>query len=110
MPKRKTSFIIFLEKKEEWHDEIRGYDVSRKAGNMLMNRFFIDEEAGFELSGIHLLKDPSPMVCFKGHWYKKRESWKQRRELGKDSQYSTTNSRSGIHGPGSSSWIEPDPD
>lgn len=92
MPKRKTTIIIFFEKKEEWHDELRGYDVSRKAGNMLMNRFSIDEETGSELSGIYLLKDSSPMMRYKGVWLNSRETWKQQRELVKDFQYSN-NSR-----------------
>ena len=78
---------MFLQKEEEWHDELRGYDVSRKAGNMLMNRFFIDEEAGFELSGIYLLKDSSQMIRYNGVWFNRSETWEQQRELGKDSQY-----------------------
>ena len=28
------------------------YDVSLKVGNMIFNRFCIDEDAGFELSGV----------------------------------------------------------
>ena len=66
MPTRKTMLSIFLEKSEN------AYDVSIKAGIMLMNRFCIDEEAGFELSGIyrlgcrHLLSLKKPFVadCF----------------------------------------------
>ena len=38
---------IFLEKPEHY------YNVSIKAAIMLMNRFCVDEEAGFELSGIY---------------------------------------------------------
>ena len=34
-----------------------GSDISLKAGNMLLNRFCIDEEAGFESSGVYYL-DP----------------------------------------------------
>ena len=89
MTKRKTSIIIFLEEKEEWHDEVRGYDVSSKAGNMFMNRFSIDEEAGFELAGIYLLKDTSRMMRYKDVWLNSRESPEKQRELGKDFQYST---------------------
>ena len=29
-----------------------------KAGNMILNRFCIDEDAAFELSGVHYLKKP----------------------------------------------------
>ena len=36
-----------------------GDNVSVKAGNMILNRFCIDEDAAFELSGIHYLKEAS---------------------------------------------------
>ena len=32
---------------------VTGYDISLKAGKRLMNRFCIDEDAGFELSGVY---------------------------------------------------------
>ena len=32
------------------------YDISLKGGNMLLNRFCIDEDAAFELSGVNYLK------------------------------------------------------
>ena len=32
------------------------YDASLKTGNMILNRFCIDEEAAFELSGVNYLK------------------------------------------------------
>ena len=31
----------------------REYEISLKAGNMFMNRFCIDEDASFELSGVY---------------------------------------------------------
>ena len=31
------------------------YDISLKAGNMLLNRFFVDENAAFESSGVFYL-------------------------------------------------------
>ena len=34
-------------------------DVSLKAGNMILNRFCIDEDAAFELSGVYYLKKSS---------------------------------------------------
>ena len=34
----------------------RGPDVSLKGGNMILNRFCIDEDAAFELSGVNYLK------------------------------------------------------
>ena len=36
--------------------------ISLKAGNMCMNRFCIDEDASFELSGVYDLKKPSNIV------------------------------------------------
>jgi len=35
------------------------YDTSWKAGNMILNRFCIDEDAGFELSDVSYLITPS---------------------------------------------------
>ena len=32
------------------------YEISLKAGNMYLNRFCIDEDASFELSGVYDLK------------------------------------------------------
>ena len=34
-------------------------DISLKGGNMCLNRFVIDEDAAFELSGVHYLKKSS---------------------------------------------------
>ena len=34
-------------------------DISIKAGNMILNRFCIDEDAAFELSGVNYLKKSS---------------------------------------------------
>ena len=35
------------------------YDISLKGGNMALNRLSIDEDAAFELSGVHYLKKSS---------------------------------------------------
>ena len=35
------------------------YDASLKTGNMILNRFCIDEEAAFELSGVNYFKKSS---------------------------------------------------
>ena len=32
------------------------HDISLKVGNMLLNRFCVDEDAAFELSGVHYLE------------------------------------------------------
>jgi len=36
-----------------------GDDVSLKTGNMILNRFCIDEDAAFELSGVYYLETSS---------------------------------------------------
>ena len=41
------------------------YDVGLKAGNMCLNRFSIDEDAAFELSGIHYLEKTSSEIIYK---------------------------------------------
>ena len=51
MSKRKQIVSIFLNK-----SGAKDYDVSMKTGNMCMNRFCIDEEAGFELTDVYILR------------------------------------------------------
>ena len=34
-------------------------DIDLKGGNMCLNRFSIDEDAAFELSGVHYMKEKS---------------------------------------------------
>ena len=41
------------------------YDISSKAGNRLMNRFFIDEDAEFELSGVYSSYKSPRSITFK---------------------------------------------
>ena len=38
-----------------------GYETSLKSGRMYFNRFFIDEDAGFESSGVYFLNTPTLM-------------------------------------------------
>ena len=47
------NLIVFMEPTE------RAYDTPLKAGNMILNRFCIDEDAAFELSGVNYLKKSS---------------------------------------------------
>ena len=50
MPKVMQNIVILLQPPtEKW-------DVSLKGGNMILNRFCIDEDAAFELSGVHYLE------------------------------------------------------
>ena len=49
--------IIILEE-----PAITEYDISLKAGKRLMNRFCIDEDAEFELSGVYSLHESSRAI------------------------------------------------
>ena len=49
MSKTKQNIIMLHEPLKD------AFDISLQAGNMLSNRFCIDEEAGFEFSGVHHL-------------------------------------------------------
>ena len=53
MSKIMQNLVILMEPSED------AYDHSLKAGNMIFNRFFIDEDAAFELSGVNYLKKSS---------------------------------------------------
>ena len=44
------NLVVFMEPSE------RTWNTSSKAGNMTLNRFCIDEDAAFELSGVYYLK------------------------------------------------------
>ena len=63
------------------------YDVSLKGGNMILNRFCIDEDAAFELSGVNYLK--------KSSWdMRNRDSKKfkvKRKEKGKEYSFLRSN-------------------
>ena len=54
------NFIVFID--EEAISSSRSFndtfDISLKGGKMCFNRFCIDEDAAFELSGVHYLKSP----------------------------------------------------
>ena len=47
MSKVKQNLVVFMDPSE--YD----YNDSFKGGNMILNRFSIDEDAAFELSGVH---------------------------------------------------------
>ena len=47
MPKKMQNLVLLVEPPEG------EYDISLKAGNMCLNRFCIDEDASFELSGVY---------------------------------------------------------
>ena len=47
------NLLVLIEPFEDAHE------TPLKAGNMILNRFCIDEDAAFELSGVHYLKTSS---------------------------------------------------
>ena len=52
------NLIILMEPSED------AETVSLKGGNMYLNRFCIDDEAAFELSGVHYLKKLSRNIAY----------------------------------------------
>ena len=53
MPKIIQNLVLLNEPPTKEHD------ISSKAGKMYLNRFCIDEDVSFELSGVYNLKKPS---------------------------------------------------
>ena len=47
MPKNTQNLVMMIQK------PTTAYDLSSDVGNMCINRLCIDEDAGFELSGVH---------------------------------------------------------
>ena len=47
------NLVLLMEPSED------AYNIDLKSGNMCSNRFSIDEEAAFEISGVHYLKELS---------------------------------------------------
>ena len=74
MSKKMQNLVVLMEPSED------DFNVSLKGGNMIMNRFCIDEEAGFELSGVHYLEKSSNDIIQK----KTRGFELKRKEKGKD--------------------------
>ena len=50
MSKIMQNLVVFMEPFED------AFDTPLKGGNMILNRFCIDEDAAFELSGVYSLK------------------------------------------------------
>ena len=53
MSKKVQNLVVLMEPSEDAHD------ISLKGGNMILNRFCIDEDAAFELSGVSYLEKSS---------------------------------------------------
>ena len=52
------NLVILMEPSEE------AYEVSLKGGNMCLNRFSIDVDAAFEVSGVYNLEQSSYVIAY----------------------------------------------
>ena len=64
MPKNMQNLVVLMER---YYDD--DYEISLKGGNMSLNRFCVDEDAAFELSGVHYSKKPKKYNPNKGKGY-----------------------------------------
>ena len=53
MSKKSQNLVVWMDPTQ------KAYETSLKAGKMILNRFCIDEDAAFELSGVNSLKKTS---------------------------------------------------
>ena len=79
------NLVVLMEPSE--HDQRN----SLKAGNMILNRFCIDEDAAFELSGVNYLKKSSHDIEYQDEMLKRLRLFKtnlqfkdKRKEKGKE--------------------------
>ena len=72
MSKIMQNLVVLMEPSED------AYHTPLKGGNMILNRFCIDEDAAFELSGVNYLKKSSEDMYFDFTESKKQER-KERR-------------------------------
>ena len=59
-PNQKQNLVVLTEPSDE------KYIISLKVGNMVLNRFCIDEDAAFELSGVNYFKKTSEDIVYDG--------------------------------------------
>ena len=52
----------------------QAYSIDFKGGNMCLNRFSIDEDAAFELSGVHYLEKSSYDIIYRNEFELERKS------------------------------------
>ena len=62
MPKIMQNLVLLVEPPED------KFNISLKAGNMCLNRFCIDEDASFELSGVYDWKEERSKESGKGNY------------------------------------------
>ena len=60
MSKIMQNLVVLMEPSKE------AYETPLKAGNMILNRFCIDEDAAFELFGVNYLKKSSSNMIHDG--------------------------------------------
>ena len=56
---KKMQNLVFLMK-----PSVDDYKTPLRAGNMILNRFCVDEDAAFELSGVYFLEKMSERMIF----------------------------------------------
>ena len=57
MPEIMQNLVVFMGNIDD------SFDISLQIGNMYLNRFLIEEDAGFEISGIYRLALDKDTVC-----------------------------------------------
>ena len=67
MPGNMQNLVLLMEPSEDAHN------ISLKAGNMFFNRFSMDEDAAFELSGVHYLKKSSFDIIYNDKFENERK-------------------------------------
>ena len=63
--KNMQNLVLLMEPNEEAHK------ISLKGGNMCLNRFCIDEDAAFELSGVYYLEKSSIDIIYRNEFERK---------------------------------------
>ena len=70
----KHNLVVFIDPSEE------KFDISMKFGNMIFNRFCIDEDAAFELSEVNHVKKSSTYIAHRDDVVYKLERKEQETE------------------------------
>ena len=68
MSKNIQNLVLLMDPSED------AWDISLKCGNTCFNRFCIDEDARFELSGVHYLGKTSVDITYKKEFEFERKS------------------------------------
>ena len=71
MSKNMQNLVVFMEPSED------AFSTPLKGGNMILNRFCIDEDAAFELSGVNYLKKSSEGIHYEYSGLERKEKGKE---------------------------------